>query len=118
MGLGDYSRFSREVEYRIIPVPTKLKRLKTGKKSLTAYWTKKTTQVSGYQVQYALNKKFTKGKRTVKVKGCKNGSVKIKKLKSKKTYYVRVRTYKHAVGEVLEGNLYSSWSNVKKVRVK
>ncbi len=118
VGLGDYSRFSKQVEFRIIPMPTKLKKLRSGKKTLTAYWTKKATQVTGYQMQYALNKKFTKGKKTIRVKGYKNVSKKIKKLKSKKTYYVRVRTYRYVDEGVKEGYLYSSWSNVKKIRVK
>lgn len=118
MGMGDYSRFSTRCKYRILPTPVKLKKLRAGKKTLTAYWTKKTTQVSGYQVQIALNKKFTKGKKTINVKGSKTVSLKIKKLKSRKRYYVRVRTRKYSYGDTIECNLYSSWSNVKSIKVK
>ena len=35
-----------------------------------------------------------KGAKTVKIKGAKNAAKTVKKLKKKKTYYVRVRTYK------------------------
>ena len=118
LGLGDYSRFGTVAEFKILPMPTKLNKLKAGKKTLTVYWTKKTEQVSGYQVQYALNKKFTKGKKTINVKGNQTGSLKIKKLKSRKTYYVRVRTRKPSNGKYTECNMYSSWSNWKKIRVK
>ena len=54
LGKGDYSRFDRTCNFKILPTPVKLKKLKPGKKTLTADWTKKTTQVSGYQVQIAL----------------------------------------------------------------
>ena len=118
LGKGDYSRFDRKCSFRILPTPVKLKKLRAGKKTLTAYWTKKTTQVSGYQVQIALNKKFTKGKKTINVKGSKTGSLKIKKLKSRKRYYVRVRTRKYSFNGSIECNLYSSWSNIKSVKVK
>ncbi len=118
IGKGDYARFMTTVQYRINPLHNKLKKLKRGKKCLTAYWTKQTKYVSGYQVQYALNKKFTKKVKTVKVRGAKNGSVKIKKLKSKKKYYVRVRTYKYIDNEYTQESVYSSWSNVKSVKVK
>lgn len=118
LGLGDYSRFGTTAEYTIVPAATKLNKLKSGKKTLTCYWTKKTEQVSGYQVQYALNKKFTKGKKTINVKGNKARSLKIKKLKSKKIYYVRVRTRKYSYGKYTDTYLYSTWSNAKKIKVK
>ena len=38
----------------------------------------------------------------------------IKKLKNKKTYYVRIRTYKTVSGK----NFYSDWSAAKKVKTK
>lgn len=103
-------------DYRIIPQAVKLKSAKAGKRSLKAFWTKKTQEVKGYQVQCALNSKFTKGKKTVKIKSNKTVSAVIKKLKSKKTYYVRVRTYK--AGPEYGETLYSKWSNVRKVKVR
>ena len=64
----------------------------------------------GYQLQYALNKKFKK-KKSVQTKKTKYT---IKKLKKKKTYYIRVRAYK------MNGKkkVYGKWSKVKKVKVK
>ena len=83
------------------------KNIKKGK--IKATW-KKLTNVSGYQIQYASNKKFKKAKR----KTVKSTSVTIKKLKKKKTYFVRVRAYKLADGK----KVYGKWSSVKKVKIK
>jgi len=79
------------------------------KKTLKASW-KKLTNISGYQIQYAPNKKFKKAKR----KTVKSTSVTIKKLKKKKTYFVRVRAYKLVDGK----KVYGKWSAVKKVKIK
>ena len=66
--------------------------------------------VKGYQLQYALNKKFKK-KKSVQTKKTKYT---IKKLKKKKTYYIRVRAYK------MNGKkkVYGKWSTVKAVQRK
>ncbi len=66
--------------------------------------------VKGYQLQYALNKKFKK-KKSVQTKKTKYT---IKKLKKKKTYYIRVRAYK------MNGKkkVYGKWSTVKKVKIR
>lgn len=82
------------------------------KKQLTVYW-KKDKTVSGYQVQIAINKKMTKGRKLVKVSK-KKTSCTIKKLKSKRTYYVRVRAYKNVKGTVV----YGKWSITKRIKVK
>ena len=68
------------------------------------------TGAKGYQLQYALNKKFKK-KKSVQTKKTKYT---IKKLKKKKTYYIRVRAYK------MNGRkkVYGKWSKVKKVKIK
>ena len=58
----------------------------------------------------ALNKKFKK-KKSIQTKKTKYT---IKKLKKKKTYYIRVRAYK------MNGKkkVYGKWSTVKKVKIK
>lgn len=73
--------------------------------------------MSSYQLQYSTSKKFTKKTTaTVKVKTSSKSSLSktVKKLKAKKTYYVRVRT----VYQVGDKAFYSSWSTVKKVTTK
>lgn len=94
------------------PAKTKVQKISTGKKSITAQW-KKVAGVSAYQVQIATNKKFSKNKKTFKVSK-KSTKVKIKKLKAKKVYYVRVRSYKIKNGK----KVYSKWSTVRKVKTK
>ena len=88
-------------------------KVKAGKKQLTVSW-KKTTKATGYQVTYATNSKFTKNKKSVTISKNKTTKKVIKKLKSKKTYYVKARAYKKVNGT----KLYGSYSAVKKIKVK
>ena len=105
---GNYSG-SKTLTFKIVPKKTSISSLKAGKKSLTVKF-KKQTSGSGYEIQYSTSKSF-KGAKTVKISKNKTVSKTIKKLKSKKTYYVRVR--------VTKGSSYkSSWSSAKKVKVK
>ena len=46
--------------------------------------------------------------------GDKTASKKIKKLQSKKKYFVRIRTFKKSK----DGKVYSKWSKTKSVKVK
>lgn len=95
------------------PATTKVKKVKATKKSLTIKWSK-VKGASGYEIQVATDKKFKKNKKSILVKKQKTTSAKIKKLKSKKKYYVRVRTYK-VVGRK---KVYSSWINGKATKTK
>ena len=93
---------------------TTLKSAKNAKgKKLVVQW-KKNTAGNGYQIQYSTSKKFAKGNKTKTISKNKTTSYTIKKLKKKKTYYVRIRTYK----KVSEKTYYSEWSSVKKVKIK
>ena len=67
-----------------------------------------------WNVQVATDKNFKSVVKTVKVKGWKKTSKRIKGLKKKTVYYVRVRTYMKASG----GTFYSKWSKVKKIKTK
>ncbi|MDD6620781.1 MAG: hypothetical protein PUE75_06810 [Eubacteriales bacterium] len=51
-------------------------------------------------------------------KPLKNTSKTIKNLKSKKKYYVRIRTYKNVKLNGKTVKVYSSWSKVKSVKTK
>lgn len=92
---------------------TKLTSVKPAKKKVTVKWKKQTKGTTGYQIQYSVKKNF-KGAKFKTVNSNKKTSLTLKNLKSKKTYYVRVRTYKKTSGETK----YSSWSTAKKVTVK
>ena len=89
------------------------KKVKAAKKAISVEW-KKVSGVKGYQVQVATDKKFKKNKKTVTVKKQKTTKTTVKKLKAKKKYYVRVRTYKIVNGK----KVYSSWSKIKTVKTK
>ena len=74
-------------------------------RKLTVKWAKD-KKASGYQVQVSTDKKF---KKNVKSKKTSKTSYTFAKLKAKKKYYVRVRSYKKSGKETL----YGTWSKVK-----
>ncbi len=97
---------------------TSVRKLKKDKKSFKVTW-KKVSGVTGYQIQYSTSKNFTKKTaKTVTVNSSKNTSKTIKNLKSKKKYYVKVRTYKNVKFNGKTVKVYSSWSKVKSVKTK
>ena len=95
------------------PKAVQIKKLTPAKKSLTVSWAKG-KNINGYQIQLSTDKKFKKNKKTVSVKKQKTTKATVKKLKAKKKYYVKVRTYKTVNGK----KIYSSWSKTKSVKVK
>ena len=101
--------------FTIIPKESKVSSLTAAKKSLKVKLSKVSSQASGYEIQYSTSKKFTKSTtKTKKVTSYKTTSVTLKSLKAKKTYYVRVRTYKTVNGT----KYYSGWSTVKSKKTK
>lgn len=70
-------------------------------------------RISGYQIQYSEKPNFAKAK-LKNVAGYKKTSLTLKKLKSKKKYYVRIRTILKTSGRTY----YSEWSKAKNVKAK
>ncbi len=97
------------------PKATKITKLKTVKKGFKIKWKKHTNGITGYEIQYSTKKNF-KGK-TTKKKMVRNKNVLTVKVK-KKTYYVRVRTYKRVKVNGKYVKQYSKWSKAKKIRVR
>ena len=89
-----------------------IKEIVSKKKSLKVSW-KKVKEVNGYKIQYSLKNNFKKAK-TKTVKKASKTSLYIKNLKSKKKYYVRIRTYKIVGGKTY----YSTWSKAKSKKTK
>lgn len=88
----------------------------TKKKAVKVTWKQIYKDVTAYEVQYSTSNKFSKKTtKTVVVKGKGNTSKTISKLKSKKTYYVRVRAY---TDQTNNEKLYTPWSKTVKVKVK
>lgn len=90
---------------------------KAAKKAATVYWkkisVKNRKKIDGIEIQYCRNKAFKSGVKTVKV-GKTKAYKKITKLKSRKTYYIRIRTYKK-----INGTMHvSKWSVKKAVKTK
>lgn len=100
--------------FTITPAATKLSKVTAASKGFTAKWNKQATQTTGYELQYALNNKFTSGAKTVTIGKATTVSKKLTGLKAKKKYFVRVRTYKTVSGK----KIYSAWSAVKNVTTK
>ena len=106
---GNKSVIAKVSNKKTLPkVNLRVSKLKKGRKLVVRWNAVKGTK--GYQLQYALNKKFKK-KKSIQTKKTKYT---IKKLKKKKTYYIRVRAYK------MNGRkkVYGKWSTVKAVKGK
>jgi hypothetical protein len=115
-GVGDFygtKRFTFNIKVTP-PKKAAVKKVKSKKKKrLTVYW-KRDSKATGYQVVIAQNKKFKKGKKTATIRKNKTTSKTFKRLKSKKKYYAKVRSYK-----VIDGKkYYGAYSKVKSVKVK
>jgi len=111
-GIGGYSG-EETLEFKIIPKKVSIASVKSkAKKSLTVLW-KKNPQATGYQVQWRKSSKFSSSL-SKKVKGADATNTTIKKLSSKRKYYVRVRAYKVVNGKTY----YGKWSTAKSVKVK
>ena len=72
------------------------------------------TRITGYQIQIAANKKFTRNKKTVTVKVYKKVSKKIRIPKTGKKIFIRIHTFKTAGGQ----KYYSPWSKTEKLKIK
>lgn len=101
--------------FKIKPKGTAISSLTGYKKAFTVKWKKQPTQTTGYQIQYSTNKNFDKNVNTITISDKDTTSRKIKNLKSGKTYYVRVRTYKNVKINGEKVKYCSKWSEVKNV---
>lgn len=100
--------------FKIVPKSTTVsKTSSTAKGKMRVNIKSQRTQTTGYQVQVSLYSNF-KSPKTTTIKKNTTTATTISGLKSKKTYYVRVRTYKTVRGE----HFYSSWSKATKRKVK
>ncbi len=69
---------------------------------------------TGYELQYARDAAFTQGVKTIKINKASTYQTTINNLKSKTTYWVRIRSY-----HIFEGVTYfGQWSNVMSAKVR
>lgn len=90
-----------------------LKYVKSPAKSTLAITWKKLSKVTGYQVQFSAKSNFKKGTIERKFKQ-KVTTTKVRPVKSKKKYYVRMRPYTKSGSKMY----YGKWSKVKSVKIK
>ena len=102
--------------FTIHPKATTIKTIKKASKGFDLTWKKVSSQITGYQIQYATSKNF-KGVKTVTVSN-KKTSKSIRKLKSKKKYYVRICTYKTVKVNKTSTKICSNWSQSKSIVTK
>ena len=108
---GKYSGTIKKT-FTIKPAKTTITGTTRKSDSVTLTWEKQKKEASGYQIQYATDRKFTKNAKTVTSAGLKKSSKKISGLSEKTTYYFRVRTYKNVDGK----QYYSGWSKTETVK--
>lgn len=113
-GIGNYTG-SKTVYFYVVPAKAQLNSvISTSAKSMKLKW-KKDSKATGYEIYYATKSSFSKSSRkAVTISKYKTTSKTIKKLKSNKTYYVKIRAYK----KVGSKKLYGDWSNVTMVTIK
>lgn len=108
-GIGKYVG-TKEVYFNISPKKQTIKSLQSKKTKSAVLKYKKVTGQSGVQICYSTSKSFKNAKYTTT-----SGTSKtISKLKSKKTYYFKIRAYKTVNGN----KIYGPYSSVKKVKIK
>ncbi len=110
-GKGIYTG-TKTVTFKIVPAGVRISSLEAGTKQLTVKWAKR-SGITGYQIEYSTKKDFSSSKKVTVSKAGTTRKV-IKNLKAKKTWYVRIRTYKTVKGV----KYYSAWSAVKRVKTK
>lgn len=100
------------LESALAPAGTAIRSLKAGKKTITVKY-KKSAKANGYEIYVSMKK--TKGyKRAAVVGKAGKTSAVLKKLKSGKKYYVKLRTFV----KTKNGKIYSSYTKPKAVKVK
>lgn len=108
-----YFAATKKITIQVIPSKPSLRTVKSpAKKIITAKW-KKDKTITGYQFYMSTNKSFKTGTLAREYKSNKT-QFKIFGWKSKKTYYLKMRSYKKVGGK----KIYSDWSSVRKVKVK
>ncbi len=105
---------SDTLNYRILPKTPQITKVSRSTYYLVANWASDTT-VTGFQVQYALNDKFTNSV-TKTVSSTSRTNYKISNLKSNTKYYIRVRSYKKDTENGKSVTIYSPWTKTREVK--
>lgn len=102
-----------------LPAAPNIKKVTSPKKKQIKVTWKKKSGINGFQLEVSSKSDFKKSKTNVYKISKKNTSKTVKKsLKSNKTFYARLRTYKTSTVNGVKYTVYSKWSGKKKIRVK
>ena len=108
LGDDNYTVYAKWTKVKVARVAAPV--LKSPSKARLKITYKAVSKAKGYQIQYSLKKSFSGAKSKVLTKRALS-----LKLKSKKTYYVRVRAYKiDSAGK----KVWGTWSKVRKIKLK
>lgn len=108
----EYKKATKKITVKIVPKKVVVKTLKSPATKKAVYSWKKDKTASGYQIYVSLKKDFSR--ETLERVRKSSTLLSLGWLKSKKTYYFKVRAYK-LVGKK---KYYGKWSTVKKVKIK
>lgn len=111
-GKGNY-KGTLVKKFVIRPIKTTLSYLTAGTKRVAIRWNKQDVEISGYQIYYSTKKDFSSNVKKVFISDPSAVSKTVTGLKSGKTYYVKIRTYKTVSGK----NYYSTWSSALSVKL-
>lgn len=114
---GHYSGV-KILSFSILPRGTSITKLKSGKKKITVKWKKQSSQTTGYQIQSSVSRNFQKSLKSVSISKRTCVSKTISRLKNRKKYYIRIRTFKTVKAQGKTIKLYSKWSKPKAVKTK
>lgn len=103
----------KNITVTVNPSGTSLTKCTNIKKRKADIQWKKNSYVTGYEIQYCTSKTFKSGVKKKVITKSSTTKYTAAGLASKKTYYVRIRTYKTVSGK----KYYSSWSKLKAVKI-
>ena len=97
----------------VVPSRQKITSAKRGNAGSVLLKWKKEKQIKGYQIRYAMDKKFKKNAKTLTISKLSTTKKKINRLKKGKTYYFSVRSYGTWKGK----KIYGDYSNTVRVKI-
>lgn len=109
-----YKAVSKQITITVRPEKMKIVSRSSGAKGTAKIKWKKDSNVDGYEILLATDKKFSKNKNKYTIKSKNKVTKKITNLKSSKKYYIKVRSYKI----INKKKIYSTYSSAKNLVIK
>lgn len=109
-----YKAVSKQITITVKPKKMKIVSSSSAANSTINIKWKKDSSVDGYEILVATDKKFSKNKNKYTIKSKNKATKKITNLKSRKKYYVKVRSYKI----INKKKIYSTYSSAENLIVK